>query len=687
MVKKILIGLAVVVVLLVAAVLIVPGMIPTDTYKQRIAEQVEAATGRELRIDGDIDVSVLPRLAIALEDVSFANAPGGEAEKMVTLKRLDAQLAIWPLLTGEVVVDRFVLVEPVIALEVDAQGRPNWDFSQAGGATAPAPSSSGGESAGGSGGGASLSDIRLGEFAITDGRVSYLDAASGTRQVLEDVDLTIALPNLDSPMDADGGLTWNDERISLSLGAANPRAFISGGDSEASLSVKSDPVNLVWSGQVTMGDAPAAAGSVELDVPSLREAAAWAGSPMPAQPEGAPATFGPLSIKGNVAYTDGTASFTEAEIGFDEIDATGALKVATGGAKPVLSGRLDVETLDVNPYMPAPAEGGAAGGGSGNGGGSSGGGQSGESKGWSTEPIDLTPLRAADADFTLTANAIKVREIEIGRSALTLTLKGGRLTADLTEMALYDGAGTATLVADGSGSVPAVEMRLDLKGVQAEPLLTDAAGFERLSGTANANAAITARGESQAALVAASQGQGGFQFTDGAIKGFNLGALVRNVESAFLDPSARETQSTDFSALQGTFTLTDGIMKNDDLSLVSPLLRVAGTGTVDLPQRTVDYRIEPRAVASAEGQGGRQDVAGVMVPVVVTGPWDNLSYRPDLEGMLKQQLGDPKGALEQLKNLGGGGTSSGSTSGTEGGGETTSPAGEAEKAIKGLFGR
>ena len=127
--------------------------------------------------------------------------------------------------------------------------------------------------------------------------------------------------------------------------------------------------------------------------------------------------------------------------------------------------------------------------------------------------------------------------------------------------------------------------------------------------------------------------------------------MVRNLSSAFLDSQARETQKTDFSELSGTYTITNGIVRNTDLALKSPLLRLSGAGTVDLPRRTVDYRVEPKLAMTTEGQGSRQEVAGIMVPVVITGPWDDLSYRPDLGGMVKEQLKDPGKALESVKGL------------------------------------
>src|SRR3546814_17013830 len=104
----------------------------------------------------------------------------------------------------------------------------------------------------------------------------------------------------------------------------------------------------------------------------------------------------------------------------------------------------------------------------------------------------------------------------------------------------------------------------------------------------------------------------------------------------FRSQSFDEAATTDFAELSGTFTIDKGIVTNDDLSLVAPLVRMTGAGKVPLPQRTVDYLVKPKLVGSIEGQGGGSDVAGVTVPIKVTGPWHDISYKPDLEGMLKE---------------------------------------------------
>ena len=112
--RKVLIGLGVVIVLVVAAAFVVPMFIPTDTYKAEIKERVLAQTGREIDIKGDLKFSILPTLALKVDDVAFANAPGASTKQMATFKQLVVKLKAIPLISGDIEIDEFQLVEPVI---------------------------------------------------------------------------------------------------------------------------------------------------------------------------------------------------------------------------------------------------------------------------------------------------------------------------------------------------------------------------------------------------------------------------------------------------------------------------------------------------------------------------------------------------------------------------------------------
>ncbi len=75
--------------------------------------------------------------------------------------------------------------------------------------------------------------------------------------------------------------------------------------------------------------------------------------------------------------------------------------------------------------------------------------------------------------------------------------------------------------------------------------------------------------------------------------------------------------------------------------MLAPLLRVTGAGLVPLPPRTVDYGAEFTLVASTEGQGGDAALAGLPIPVRITGPWADPSYDVDWASALTAAALDP----------------------------------------------
>ena len=650
--KKLFIGLGVVVVLVLLVVFVAPALIPADAYKAEIVSRIEAATGRAVRIDGPMKLSVLPVLGFSAEKVSVSNAPGRSPPQMVTLDKLDVRVAVLPLLHGDLVIDSFVLEKPVIDLSVDKAGTPNWQFAaKAAAASAPAPQKAQGSkappaaapSAGAGRGGAPISGLSLSDVRLVDGQASYSDARTGASYKIDAINMTVSLPSLTSPMQANGSLVWNQEKLSLALNVADPNALLNGKSTAIDAKLSSNPLTLAFKGQMSNDKALAARGNLDLDVPSVRKLAAWAGKPLAAPGNG----FGPLKISGAVNVAGAKAEFSQATVALDAIKGTGDVRYDGTGKKPYVNARLALGTLDLNPYLPpqtaaapaapagktpAPAPAAAPG--------------ASASRQWSDAPIDFSGLRAADADLDLATDGLIVRKIKVGKTHLAVTLKDGRLVADLTDMSLYQGHGKAKLTADASQSVPAIGLDADLAGLQANPFLSDAMDMTRLDGTANGNLAVTGRGASQRAIVSSLDGSGKVQFLNGAIRGIDIPGMVRNVTSAFTSAQKSE-QKTDFSEISGTYVIRNGILTNNDLDMKSPLLRVGGKGTVDLPKQSVDYRIEPKAVASLQGQGGAGNLGGIAVPIIVQGPWDNLSYQPDLSGLIK----NPPTSVKDLKGM------------------------------------
>jgi AsmA protein len=178
--------------------------------------------------------------------------------------------------------------------------------------------------------------------------------------------------------------------------------------------------------------------------------------------------------------------------------------------------------------------------------------------------------------------------------------------------------------------------------------LRDATGFQNIEGTGTITFDLAASGASQQAMVSTLNGNARLDFVNGAIRGINVAKTVRNLSTATLSGwQDAATEKTDFATLGASFQVANGQAQTKDLQLVGPLVRMTGAGSVNLPARTLQFRVDPKIVASLEGQGGQADLQGLGVPVVIVGPWTSPRLYPDIQGILE----NPVAAYEQLNKL------------------------------------
>lgn len=634
-----------IVLLVVVAILFIgPFLIPQDGLKARIAAEASQATGRTVLIDGPVRLAVLPHLRVEAHDVSLANAPGAVPQPMAKFGTLALDLEVFPLLSGTVAVDRLELTDPVIALEVDAQGKPNWIFVAAAPPAGTAPTAAptvAPPPAAPPPGEPALKQLELNDIHLINGQISYLDRRTNQSKTVSQVTMSLSLPSLDQPLAAEGSLVWNGKKIDLVLGVDKPRALMGGDSSTLSARLSGEPVIIGFKGSGAIQPAPALNGDVDLEVPSLRGLAAWAGQPLG---QGGSTTFGPLTLTGKLALAGSQAQFSQAKLSLDAIKATGELALDSSGAHPAIKGQLDVDRLDLNPYQaaagssaparampagaPAPSHPAPA-----------------NTREWSDAPLDFAGLKAADLDLTLSVGSLTEGKLLVGKTAMKVALKDGKLDAELTQMALYEGTGTGRVRLDSTG---ALELKAKLDHVAVQPFLRDALGIDRVTGTGAFDIALASHGQSERALISALDGKGSLNLADGAVQGVDLGAMVKNVGSAFESIAAGSPQKTEFASLTGTYTVNDGMLKNDDLALKSPVMTIAGNGTVDLPHRQIDYRLTPKLVAGTQGAGAI--AANLTVPVLITGPLDQPQFKPDLAAAMQQQLKNPTALLNAVKS-------------------------------------
>ncbi|MDQ0313999.1 AsmA family protein [Amorphus orientalis] len=472
-----------------------------------------------------------------------------------------------------------------------------------------------------------------GTVGLRDARVTGLpladavpgDSAAGT---LEAINLDAEFAGTTGPVSLAGGVTWRGTpfRVDGSMGA--PGTLLSGAPTDFRVGLASDRVSASYSGTVTLaGDL---SGRIGLATPSLRTLLAWLDRPV-----GSGDGLAAASIEGVLTAGASSVSLSEAVVSLDASSARGGVSVALAGERPVINADLAFGRLDLTPYVSGQSTAADA--------------PPASDEGWSREPLDLASLRAVDASLSLTAETITIDALKTGAATLGVTLENGTLDALLSQFELYSGSGTGRVqISDRSGATASAEFALD--GVDVHRLLKDGADFGALAGTGRIALNVAGSGDSAYALIRAMDGSASFQIANGAILGVNIPRLVRRLSTSVLtgwqsDPA----EKTDFTAFGSSFAISDGVATTDDLSLIGPLVRMSGEGSADLADKTLDFRVDPRVVASLEGQGSEADLKGLGVPIVINGPWSDPRIYPDIRGILQ----NPQAALEQLKSVSG----------------------------------
>jgi AsmA protein len=268
---------------------------------------------------------------------------------------------------------------------------------------------------------------------------------------------------------------------------------------------------------------------------------------------------------------------------------------------------------------------------------------------WSNVPIDLSGLNYVDLQAKISAAEINIGDTHIAPVAIDATLASGVLKCRLANLGAYGGQANADLIVDATAAVPAYALRSDLAGVRALPLLQSAADFDKLDGKLQAKLSLQSTGASQRAIMSNLDGTVFTVFQDGAIRGINVAQMIRSLTSGTLSGWQQDNQqTTDLTQLSASFRIEKGKATSTDLNLVGPLVRVTGSGTIDLAEKSLALRTEPKLVMTTQGQGRTSDPVGLGIPVVIDGPWASPRIYPDMAGILD----NPDAAYAKLKDMG-----------------------------------
>lgn len=616
---------------LVALVLLAAGvlafLVSRVDVRAEVERAVESATGRELTIAGDVGVSYWPVLGLHAAGASLSNVQGGQAPALMTAEDIHVGVELGPLFNRQIVVRQLVLQNPRIALEVDAEGKPNWILAPPPApspAPAPAPNPVPNPPRDP---GLDVERTSLREVRISGGEIRFSDARRGAGWLIGDVNLTTSLTSLADPMRLTGRVRYNDRDLDLVAKVARPGAALRGQPTPLKLELKGELLEANFDGQ-TVAASGELAGAIRASGPSLRQLAAWTATPF----QGG-VGLERFAVTGRLVVGGGRYDFTNAGFAIDLIRGRGDFSLSEHRGKPYLSGRLQLFDFDLNPYLtgqappaetddaPAPPTGAETL-------------KSAPSSeiaaveasaraldvqaAPATTPISFAGLQAFNADLELVTAAVLVQRMRVDNSRLNLVINDGHLAATLHEVALYGGSGRGRFELDTNGDAARIVQELAFSNLDARRFLSDAINFSNIEGRAEVSFNLRTQGRTQTEMIEGADGGAHVEVVTGVLHGVDLGGVSRTIRNALRGELIAPEARTPFLGFSATFAIADGVLASDDLSFNTADLRIPGLGVIDLPQRRLDLRLAPR---SSRG--------GIVFPFSIRGPWTQFAYAWD----------------------------------------------------------
>jgi len=634
-IKWLLIVVGALVALVIVALVVIPMFVDVQEYKPEIEKKVSEMTGRTFTINGDLKLSLFPWVGLAFSDLHLGNPPGFKEKDLLSIESFEAKVRLIPLISKHIQVKRFIVEGLRLVLEKNKSGQANWEgLGKPSPETVPETPEEKGEAL-------SIEGLAVGEFALKKGSILWIDDVKGERKEISDVTLQMKDVSLDKPVqfafstNLDGqplelkgkvgplGKTPDEGTIPLDLTLKTLKTLVVG--------IKGNIAGLSARQEFDL--------AIKVSPCSPQKIVSALGREFPiktADSEVLKRVVLQARVKGNpkrVSVLDGVFELDDSKVTFSVS--------VKDFSRPDVAFDVNLDQIDLDRYLPPsgkkkPAE------------------KKKKSSPQAPEKgkIDYASLRKLVLDGKIRIGTLKAHGAKIQDLYLKISGKRGLFKLNPLTLKLYQGNVSSKGAFDVRKNTPKTNISVQAKGIQVNPLLKDLMDKDFLEGTAQATLNIALAGDEGEMIKRTLNGKGDFLFKDGAIKGIDLAGMVRNTAAAFgLAEKGKKKPRTDFSALHAPFTITKGLVDTKKTTMVSPLIRVLAKGKANLVKETMNFRIEPKFVATLKGQGTTEQLSGITVPILVSGSFSSPQFRPDLEALLKQKLKTGLPDSSELKNM------------------------------------
>lgn len=623
---KIVLGLLLVCVILIAAGgALLSAFVDPNDYKAEIEQAALDQGGIELKIGGDINWSVFPRLSLAVDniDVRFPEQPS-----LAHLQQAQISVRVMELLSGNVQMNSIIIEGLNLDLAKNKAGQVNWQSSanseaakssvtQESNPAKPAPTASG----------TSLK-VDIESVQVISGTVNYSDEQTAQRFQLNNINLktgritnnelfpfslSLNAKQLQNGKQVMEAATQFDGQILLDLNKQQYQLkdFIGELNIQNSTNLQvqfktnanidlitrqlivdnwnAEVANLHLNGKLTIANLDT------LDMSGTVTAAPFALNPLLATLGQAPVQTSDSAVLKNIGLIStfsgnadaiNTSSLT-IKLDDTSFDGNAGINLKTSRITLKLAGN----SINLDRYLPAAEEQTATTEKVAN---SS---SSATGERYSKEEIiPIEPLQSLNLDAAISLKSATYQKFKMSNIDLAVDANNGIVKAKRINVDMYGGKIRNSVTLDARKKPLKITTKKSVSGLQIGDLLTDLAGEAQLTGTLSTKANVTSYGQSVHSIVNSMNGTANITVLNGVVKGINVAQelcqTINNLSAAgSVKPAKTVDQSTPFAKMGGNFNIKKGVISNKDLGVRLDAMNIKGKGAVNLPKALIDYQL------------------------------------------------------------------------------------------------
>jgi AsmA family protein len=574
--------LGIFVVLIMALVIIVYAVLSSydfNSLKPKIAGAVKEATGRELILAGDIELDIGLFPSLVFEDVSFQNAPWGSRPDLAKIRRFEVQVALLPLITGNIEVKRLVLMEPDILIETDKTGTFNVEFEN----TKKVPPVGTEE-------GAPAKEIKLPALAFKEVRIekirlTYKDGPTGKSHSMKLESLTTGAADMDSPISLVLKGSYNDNPFEVK-GTLGPIAALTDPERSWSLKLKAKAGGAAVTADGSIMDPMNGKGislAVTVEGRSVSDIAKLANAA--GVPDIGPFTAG-FKIS-DPAVNTYKISDLRITLGANKLD--GSMEISLAGSRPRLKAVLSSRRLDLRPLLskdegkgdrkrvsaPATVK---------------------KEKLFPDDPLPLDALNRVDADVTFKAVEIMLPRLALNDLNVHAFIENGRLTLKTLKAVIGGGNLDARLDLLPQGETAAMTTAMKITGLDLGRMLKEPDTGDMIEGKLDVDLNVSGRGGSTAEIMAGLNGKTIVIVGKGSINNKYIDMLGGDLSSGLfrvLNPLKKKDEYSGFNCFVSGFGIKNGLANVTALVFDTNNMSVVGNGLINLKTEELDLGLRP----------------------------------------------------------------------------------------------